>query len=151
VPRIPIVGSGAASPAAGEGEAGEAPVQPDAVLLDDHVWIRKGWELSAARAGKRLLTCGSIREFSVLERDLDRSTVIFIDSDLRDEMPGERFAWSLFDAGFTELYLATGFEAERFPVLPWLKGVQGKDPPDWARLEEPGEDPLEVFEREARA
>lgn len=83
-----------------------------------------------------------------MERDLDRATAIFIDSDLCDEMPGERFAWSLFDAGFTRLYLATGFDAERFPALPWLKGVLGKDPPDWSLLDHPGDDPLAAVEQD---
>ena len=80
-----------------------------------------------------------------MQPHLDRSTVLFIDSDLCDEIPGEQFAWSMFDAGFTEIYLATGFDADRFTPMPWLRGIIGKDPPDWSKLHERGEDPLARF------
>ncbi len=135
VPRIPIVSGTGKRQAALRG-------RPDAVLIDDHIWIRKGWELSATRAGKRLLTCASMQEFQAVERHLDRSTVLFIDSDLSDEMPGERFAWNLFDAGFTEIYLATGFDATGFAPMPWISGIIGKDPPEWSQLARPAADPL---------
>lgn len=138
VARIPIVSGTGGRPRTLSG-------RPDAVLVDDHIWIRKGWELSAARAGKRLLTCKSMHEFLAAQPHLDRSTVLFIDSDLCDEMPGEQFARSMFDAGFTEIFLATGFDADRFPPMPWLRGIIGKDPPDWSRLHERGDDPLARF------
>ena len=138
IARIPIVSGTGGRPITLRG-------RPDAVLVDDHIWIRKGWELSAARAGKRLLTCKSMQEFLAVQPHLDRSTVLFIDSDLCDEIPGEQFAWSMFDAGFTEIYLATGFDADRFTPMPWLRGIIGKDPPDWSHLHEPGDDPLARF------
>lgn len=142
VSRVPIRSGDALVPAPLRG-------RPDAVLVDDHVWIRKGWELSAARAGKRLLTCRSMRELLAIADQLDRSTVLFLDSDLRDEMPGEQFAWSLFDAGFTEIYLATGFDAARFSPMPWLRGIIGKDPPDWSRLDRRDDDPVRQLVPEA--
>ncbi len=134
-PRIPRASDAGSDPSRLE-------ERPDAVLVDDHVWIRKGWELSAARSGRRLRTCASMQEFQALQPHLDRATVLFIDSDLCDEMPGERFAWSLFDAGFTTIYLATGFDPDHFHPMPWLRGIIGKDPPDWLRLGETEEDPL---------
>lgn len=134
-PRIPRASD------AGSGSS-RLEARPDAVLVDDHIWIRKGWELSAARSGRRLRTCASMQEFQALQPQLDRATVLFIDSDLCDEMPGERFAWSLFDAGFTTIYLATGFDPDHFHPMPWLRGIIGKDPPDWSRLGEIEEDPF---------
>lgn len=134
-PRIPLASARGPRPASLE-------ARPDAILIDDHIWIRKGWELSAAQAGRRLLTCATMQEFLARQAEIDRATVLFIDSDLRDELPGERFAWSLFDAGFRRIYLATGFDPERFPPMPWLRGVIGKDPPDWSTLDGPDDDPL---------
>lgn len=134
-PRIPLASATGPRPALLES-------RPDAVLVDDHIWIRKGWELSAAQAGRRLLTCATMQEFLARQAEIDRATVLFIDSDLRDELPGERFAWSLFEAGFRRIYLATGFDPERFPPMPWLRGVIGKDPPDWSTLDGPDDDPL---------
>lgn len=118
------------------------PEKPDVVLVDDHVWIRKGWELAARQAGRRLVTFGSIKEFLEIQADLDRATVLFIDSDLRDEVPGEQFAWRLFDAGFTDIYLATGFDPDRFVPMPWIRGIIGKAPPDWSLLDRRDDDPL---------
>jgi len=140
VPRIEIAFAGTTPET-------EPSTRPDAVLVDDHIWIRKGWELSAARSGVRLLTCRSMPEFLAVQQALPRSTALFIDSDLGDEMTGEQFAATLFDQGFTNIYLATGFDAGGFPPMPWLRGVLGKDPPDWSMLRDAEPEPLDILAR----
>ena len=44
-------------------------------------------------------------------------------------MPGEIFAKFLYEQEFRHLYLATGYEKDRFGHLPWIKEIVGKEAP----------------------
>lgn len=101
----------------------------EAVLIDDDALIRKIWEIKAKEKGINLKTYPSIEGFSKILSTLYAGTPIYIDSNLKDERPGEDFAKELSENGFENLYLATGYEKERFENLDYLKGVIGKTPP----------------------
>jgi hypothetical protein len=49
--------------------------------------------------------------------------------DLGAQGRGEDVGAELATQGYTELYLVTGYEAERFANLPWVRGVLGKGAP----------------------
>lgn len=51
------------------------------------------------------------------------------DSNLQNGEKGEEISKTLYDLGFTQLYLATGYQPEKFGQLPWIKQVVGKAPP----------------------
>lgn len=42
---------------------------------------------------------------------------------------GQDFARELYIKGFTQLYLATGYDATHFGDMPWIKAFVGKNPP----------------------
>ena len=101
----------------------------DLVLIDDNTSLRRSWELSADFAEKSLLSCASITEFEPYKAKLDRTTPIYIDSDLGSGITGEEYAKDLFDLGFKEIYLVTGHEEREFGPMPWIREVRDKNPP----------------------
>jgi NDP-sugar pyrophosphorylase family protein len=50
---------------------------------------------------------------------------------LGEGQKGEDFAKELFQEGFNEIYLATGYPASYFEDLVGIKKVVSKDPPTW--------------------
>jgi FixJ family two-component response regulator len=103
----------------------------DAVLLDDDPLVREGWKIWAKKRGKEFQTVGSIVEFTSIKSALSKKTPIFIDSSLGEGQKGEDFAKELFQEGFNEIYLATGYPASYFEDLVGIKKVVSKDPPTW--------------------
>ena len=57
--------------------------------------------------------------------------IFYIDVHLSDNENGEQVTKELFELGFKNLYLATGFEVDQFSHITWIKGVVGKSPPKW--------------------
>lgn len=101
----------------------------DAILIDDDPLVRELWELAAKDAGKRLKTYLSGAAFLSDVARIDRDSVLYIDSKLEKEEPGEVLAERLRGLGFKTIFLATGRDAKSFADLPYLDGVVGKDPP----------------------
>ncbi|MBC8550237.1 MAG: hypothetical protein H8D23_11390 [Candidatus Brocadiales bacterium] len=60
---------------------------------------------------------------------LSKDSTFYIDSNLENDVKGEIVAKKLFDLGYRNLYLATGYEPDDFNEFTFLKGVQGKEPP----------------------
>ena len=64
-----------------------------------------------------------------IDPNLKLVTVSIEDSDLGEEIKGEYIAKNLYDQGYKNVYLATGYHPSDFDHLKWLKGVIGKTPP----------------------
>lgn len=99
------------------------------VLIDDDPMMRMTWIFAAEDAGKKIATYSSFDEFINEIDNYNKSTIIYIDSDLGKDIRGEICAKHLFDKGFIEIHLATGHSKEQFSNMPWLKSVLGKEPP----------------------
>ncbi|MFA5139211.1 MAG: HAMP domain-containing sensor histidine kinase [Elusimicrobiota bacterium] len=103
----------------------------DAVLLDNDALVHMTWRIAAESKGVRLSAFRTPEELlSALER-MPKDMPIYIDSELDAGQKGEDVAKDLHAHGFTELYLATGYDPESLPPMPWIKRVVGKEPP-WA-------------------
>jgi hypothetical protein len=101
----------------------------DFIFIDDSDIITSAWVLHGLTKGKVVSPYNSIRDFN---SDLDKyalSTPIFIDSDLDDVIKGQDFAKILYEKGFKNIYLATGFSPTNFPTMYWIKEIVGKEPP----------------------
>jgi signal transduction histidine kinase len=101
-------------------------------LLDDDLLNHQVWQMAAKRHDKHLICFSKkdelIRELSNIPLDAQ----IYLDSHLEEESQrGEEIAKELFDLGYRELFLTTGYDAQKFLSLPWIKGVIGKQAP-WA-------------------
>lgn len=103
----------------------------DCVLVEDDELVQLTWRLAAEHAGVRLLTLPGAEAALRQTADLTRHTPIYIDVRLHGSISGEQLAYRLHRAGFSNLFLQTGYDADSIPVqaMPWLKGVVGKAPP----------------------
>lgn len=102
----------------------------DAILIDDEALIHQAWGLAAKKKNKSLLCFYSVAEFFERLPSVAKDTCIYIDSDLAPEqLKGEEIAKDLFERGYRNLFLCTGYPASRFPRMPWIKEILGKEPP----------------------
>jgi len=99
------------------------------VFIDDDEAMRMVWNFAAEEAGKTISTYASIEEFIDAIDMHDKETVIYIDSQLGNNIKGEIFAKELHLKGFTEIYLSTGYSSNKFEYMPWIKSIVGKQPP----------------------
>lgn len=101
----------------------------DAVLIDNNPLVRRGWEMSAAKARRRTRTFSSVDEFLAASGELDHATPVYVDSRLGDGRRGEEESRRITERGFSAVYLATGDESASLKIPGHLRGVVGKDPP----------------------
>lgn len=101
----------------------------DAVLIDDDPLVRKNWEVTAAKTGRKIRTLASVQEFLASSKDFHASTPVYIDSHLGDSVRGEEESRKIFGLGFKEIYIETGDIASTDHVPEHLRGVVGKTPP----------------------
>jgi hypothetical protein len=100
-----------------------------AVLIDDDPLVRSLWLIAARKASVALLSFSSAEEFFAEAKNIEVVAPIYIDSRLADGVRGEVVAQEIFSSGFKEIYLVTGYRAEIFPEMPWIRRVLPKDPP----------------------
>lgn len=105
------------------------PEAVEAVLIDNDELCRIMWERKAKNKGIKIITCDSPEHFTEIKQQISSETVIYLDSDLGNGLKGEDFAERLFHEGFSNLYMATGYGAEKFKDLNFLSGVISKTPP----------------------
>ncbi len=103
----------------------------DTVLIDDDDLIAKTWELQAQQKGRSLFRCSSPKEFFIAMDTLPSHVAVYVDVNLGFGMQGDLIAKQIFDLGFPNIFIASGYDSNRFKDLKFLKGVVGKDPP-WA-------------------
>jgi hypothetical protein len=102
----------------------------EAVLIDDDELIRMGWRLQAEKSGILLHTFSSPIDFLQNGIDIEKSVAIYVDSNFGEgQMRGEVFVVQLHQAGYQNLYLATGYRQNHFSGLSFLKGIIGKESP----------------------
>lgn len=101
----------------------------DMIFIDDDVAITDAWVLHGITKNKNIASYNSIRSFKADLSQYNHDTPIYIDSDLNDAIKGEDFAKELYNMGFTNLYLSTGFLGTNFKKMFWIKEIVGKEPP----------------------
>lgn len=99
------------------------------VFIDDDESMRMVWSFAAEEAGKHMSTYSSVDEFNKFINTYDKDTIIYIDSDLGNNIKGELLAKELYASGFTEIHLTTGHTSDMFSPMPWIKSIVGKQPP----------------------
>jgi hypothetical protein len=88
------------------------------------------WKVSAKKLNKTLRTFYTSEEFLAEANQFDRTTPIYIDSNLKDGVKGEEVAKTIHGLRFDSIYLATGYDASSFdPLSPHILGILGKEPP----------------------
>ncbi|MFN3453937.1 MAG: sensor histidine kinase [Pseudobdellovibrio sp.] len=101
----------------------------DWILLDDDDLVHMTWKFKAKELNKSFIGFKNLEDLNKHKNHLDKTSPVYVDSNLSDGVKGEDVALGLHTEGFINLYIATGYEADRFSHLAFLKGVLGKDPP----------------------
>ena len=99
-----------------------------AVLLDDSNIVHMTWEMAAEEAGVELLGYTDPDKFMADLGNFPKDMPIYIDSELGENIKGEKIAVELKEKGYTNLCLATAHAPERFAHLPWLKVIDKSAP-----------------------
>jgi len=100
------------------------------VHIDDDKRTRLIWQMEAKKKGHSLISFGSYGDLIEKLDSIAMDATFYIDQELGDGQPkGEEIAKTLFDKGYQNIFLATGYEPEVFADLPYIKGVIGKEPP----------------------
>ncbi|HVV69332.1 MAG TPA: HAMP domain-containing sensor histidine kinase [Gammaproteobacteria bacterium] len=99
------------------------------IILDDNKVLTETWKLQGELRGKQVMTFNRVEEFLQAIKHYAKNTPIYIDSYLSEDMRGEILAKQLFEQGYQNLYLTTGFEKSQFKDMYWIKEIVGKEPP----------------------
>lgn len=99
------------------------------VLIDDDKLIHLGWVHKAGKTGVELRCFYSVEEFLAVYKEFDLDTNIYIDSDLKQGKKGEIEVQRLYQLGFRNLYLVTGYNDLNKDDFPWLKNILSKNAP----------------------
>ena len=83
----------------------------------------------ASFVNKKIATFNSSEDFKKVIDCYDKNIPIYIDSDLKEEIPGEIFAKILYEQEFHNLYLSTGHKKDKFGDMPWIKEIVSKEAP----------------------
>ena len=99
--------------------------------IEDDKIIRFGWISKANDLGIKLNSFSSCEEFEENNLYLNQLlTTFYIDSDLGESnIDGVQFSKKLYDRGYRDIYLTTGYDYSNFKNLYWLKGIIEKGPP----------------------
>lgn len=98
------------------------------VLIDDDELMHMSWQLEANKKNIKLDSFKTIDEFIEKSHLYPKETNIYIDSNLADNVSGEIESERIYHAGFTELYLATGYSPGNIKKPNWIKAILGKRP-----------------------
>jgi signal transduction histidine kinase len=98
------------------------------VLLDNDELVRITWESKAKKTGVKLLTFATSLELFLSVSQFSIKTIFYIDSELDNEK-GEEVALKLFNMGYLNLIMCSGYSEEKFSHLNFIKKTIGKTPP----------------------
>lgn len=101
----------------------------DYVLVDDDETITDIWKDCAELLGKNIKIFNNAKDFMRIFHLYEKEVLIYIDSCLGCGLKGEDIAKILYERGYNNLILTTGFPAENFKEMYWIKNVVGKEPP----------------------
>ncbi len=99
------------------------------VLLDDNQLLIETWQLRAAMSGKNLLTFNKSHDFFDAIIKFNKDVIIYVDCDLKEELSGVEIAEVMYQKGFHNIYITTGYPESKFGDYQWIKGIIGKEPP----------------------
>jgi signal transduction histidine kinase len=100
----------------------------DAILIDDDLLVQMTWDLKAKELSKTILVFRSAREFFENAGVIDPTTPLYIDVSIGPDERGENVARDAAKIGFSEIYLATGYNADAIQKPNGVRAIIGKDP-----------------------
>ena len=105
------------------------------ILIDDDKLVHINWRMYCEKNGFSFHGFKSIAEFLKVAQTFDKSTRIYIDSNLGDGIKGEIESEKIYLLGFLNLYIATGYEKRDIDKPAWIKEVYSKSPESISQME----------------
>src|SRR5690606_4006181 len=102
--------------------------ETEIVFIDDDEIMHLAWKMEASKNKVQLKTYFKIDDFLKEASSHNKAIKIFVDSDLGNGIKGEIESKKIFDLGFTEIFLATGYSPQDIEKPAWIKKVVGKRP-----------------------
>jgi len=99
------------------------------VLIDDDPLVRKNWEIKARKNGINLKTYANPIDFIKTSHNYPKETQIYLDSELGNDIKGEEIAKELYEKGFKNIYIETGYSKDKFKDNKYIKEMISKEPP----------------------
>ncbi|MBP7796867.1 MAG: hypothetical protein KA059_08855, partial [Elusimicrobiales bacterium] len=99
------------------------------VLIDDDPLVRKNWEIKSRKNGINLKTYANPIDFIETAHNYPKETQIYIDSELGNDIKGEEIAKELYEKGFKNIYIETGYSKDKFKDKKYIKDIISKEPP----------------------
>ncbi|TAK74272.1 MAG: HAMP domain-containing histidine kinase [Gammaproteobacteria bacterium] len=99
------------------------------VFIDDDETITRIWENRAELSNKKIAVFNDFYDFKKVSNSYKKDTLIYIDSSLGGNLKGEIAAKDLYDSGYQNIYIATGYNKENFKDIYWVKDIVDKSPP----------------------
>jgi signal transduction histidine kinase len=98
------------------------------VLIDDDRLIIWNWKTYCQKKGLSFTGFSSVDQFLAESTQYSSKTLIFIDSNLGGDVKGEIESEKIFNLGFSNIYLATGYDKHYFEKPLWIKDIFSKSP-----------------------
>ena len=99
------------------------------VLIDDDKLIHISWKIKARNLNQDLICFFSVEEFFQQSDVIAKSSMIYIDSDLGNNIKGEIISKEIFDRGYLDISLCTGYEDLDISDYSWIRRKVPKAPP----------------------
>jgi len=99
------------------------------VFIDDDEMMVEVWQEAAKVVNKDINVFKDPRDFINDLHLYNKNTYIYIDSSLGNNLRGEDFAKTLYEKGYQNIFIATGYPKDNFKDMYWIKGIVGKEPP----------------------
>ena len=107
----------------------DPPRQLDFALIDDDPVTRLSWTTSAETYGKKGLVFSDSDSFFQDAHRISKETPVYVDLQLGKGPDGVSVSRAVSAAGFTTVYIASGYVPEAVTDASWISGIFGKEPP----------------------
>jgi hypothetical protein len=97
-------------------------------VIDDDKLVRLNWSSFCEKKGIPFREFSSVDSFLASADSIPKDAKIYIDSNLGDDIKGEIESEKIFNLGFKNLYLATGYGKEFIQKPDWILEVYSKSP-----------------------
>jgi hypothetical protein len=84
------------------------------------------WQQEAKSKSLNLKSYKTVDDFLNNESSFSKDTTIYIDSNLANNIKGEVESKRIFDLGFKNIILTTGYSKEDIDKPDWIKEIVGK-------------------------
>ena len=100
------------------------------ILIDDDKFIRLSWSLKAKQLKLNFISFETVENFLSASHNISSEDInIYVDSNLGNGIKGEQESKKIFDLGFHNIFLTTGYEDLNLSPYPWITKIVSKSFP----------------------